>query len=55
MLNDVIKLYKFLRECDQFEMWARETETALVDSAASNNVQASRKKFNVCSEKNSPT
>ncbi|VDK61916.1 unnamed protein product [Onchocerca ochengi] len=46
LLNDVIKLYKFLRECDQFETWAKETKTALTDSTASDNVKASRKKFN---------
>ncbi|EJD74610.1 beta chain spectrin [Loa loa] len=46
LLSDVIKLYKFLRECDQFETWAKETETALADSTTSDNVKASRKKFN---------
>ncbi|VDM97600.1 unnamed protein product [Thelazia callipaeda] len=46
LLIDMIKLYKFLRECDEFETWAKETKTALADSTASENVKASRKKFN---------
>ncbi|VIO98093.1 probable spectrin beta chain, putative [Brugia malayi] len=46
LLNDVIKLFKFLRECDQFETWTKETEMSLSDSTTSDNVKTSRKKFN---------
>lgn len=37
-----------MRECDQFESWAKETEGALADNAATENVPAFRKKFDVC-------
>uniref|UniRef100_A0A915PUP8 Spectrin beta chain n=1 Tax=Setaria digitata TaxID=48799 RepID=A0A915PUP8_9BILA len=46
LLSDIIKLYRFLRECDQFETWGKETETALGDNTTSDNVKVSRKKFN---------
>ena len=44
----MIKLYRFLRECDQFKTWAKETEAALAEEASSENVEASRNKFDVC-------
>ncbi|VDN21104.1 unnamed protein product [Gongylonema pulchrum] len=46
LLTDTIKLYRFLRECDQFDAWAKETEILLMDTTASDNVLALRKKFN---------
>uniref|UniRef100_F1KPH2 Spectrin beta chain n=1 Tax=Ascaris suum TaxID=6253 RepID=F1KPH2_ASCSU len=45
LLSDMIKLYRFVRECDQFEAWANDTENMLIDSASSDNVQAFRMKF----------
>lgn len=43
----MVKLYRFLRECDQFETWAKDTEAALVEKASSENVKASRMRFDV--------
>uniref|UniRef100_A0A158QA40 Spectrin beta chain n=1 Tax=Enterobius vermicularis TaxID=51028 RepID=A0A158QA40_ENTVE len=45
LLSDMVKLYRFLRECDQFETWAKDTEAALVEKASSENVKASRMRF----------
>ena len=49
-LEDAIRLYRFYRECSEFEAWALDTEKLLAESAtAANNdhthVQAARKKF----------
>ncbi|WKY08955.1 hypothetical protein Q1695_001825 [Nippostrongylus brasiliensis] len=45
LLSDNIKLMRFYRECDEFERWARETETALADEPSVEHVKAFRKKF----------
>uniref|UniRef100_A0A0N5AM27 Spectrin beta chain n=1 Tax=Syphacia muris TaxID=451379 RepID=A0A0N5AM27_9BILA len=45
LLSDMVKLYRFLRECDQFEAWAKITEAALSEQVSSENVAATRMKF----------
>ncbi|KAJ1373628.1 Spectrin beta chain, non-erythrocytic 5 [Parelaphostrongylus tenuis] len=45
LLADNIKLMRFYRECDEFEGWARETETTLADEPSVEHVKAFRKKF----------
>lgn len=37
--------FRFYRECDEFEGWARETEAALADEPSVEHVKAFRKKF----------
>uniref|UniRef100_A0A183IDZ9 Calponin-homology (CH) domain-containing protein n=1 Tax=Soboliphyme baturini TaxID=241478 RepID=A0A183IDZ9_9BILA len=44
-LEDAVKLYKFYRECDDFEHWAKDTIALLQEAPSTENVSASRKKF----------
>ncbi|KAE9418301.1 hypothetical protein Angca_009245, partial [Angiostrongylus cantonensis] len=45
LLSDNIKLMRFYRECNEFEVWARETEATLADEPSVEHVKAFRKKF----------
>uniref|UniRef100_A0A914XIB6 Spectrin alpha chain n=1 Tax=Plectus sambesii TaxID=2011161 RepID=A0A914XIB6_9BILA len=46
LLGDAIKLYRFYRECDEFEVWAKQTDVLLNEDTGTEHVEASRRKFN---------
>jgi hypothetical protein len=47
-LEDASKLFKFYRECDEFETWMKEKELLLTSKESlSDNMDAVRKKFEV--------
>jgi hypothetical protein len=47
LLSDAIKLYRFYRECDEYEIWAKETDAHLNEAINPEHVEASRRKFDV--------
>uniref|UniRef100_A0A915JNN2 Spectrin beta chain n=1 Tax=Romanomermis culicivorax TaxID=13658 RepID=A0A915JNN2_ROMCU len=50
-LENAVKLYRFYRECDNFEHWAEKMDIKLKESASSDHIDVSLKKFeNVVSD-----